>query len=168
MPTPLLTTKLHIPRPRLELVARPLLVERLNAGLSGKLTLVAAPAGFGKTTLVADWVTNVLPKAYGDRVAWLSLDSNDNTQVQLWNYVISAFQTVDSSLGKVSQTVLQSSPLPPIETILTILINEIAAYGHPLILGLDDYHEITTPEIHADHWPRRRSSGAIRHVEPPA
>ena len=128
MSTPLLTTKLHIPRPRLELVARPLLIERLNAGLSGKLTLVAAPAG----------------------------------------YVISAFQTVDSSLGKVSQTVLQSSPLPPIETILTILINEIAAYGHPLILGLDDYHEITTPEIHADHCLRRRSSGVIRHVEPSA
>jgi LuxR family maltose regulon positive regulatory protein len=148
MSAPLLTTKLQVPPSRLELVPRPFLIERLNAGLSGKLTLISAPAGFGKTTLVVDWLANALPNAYQGRIAWLSLDGKDNTPVQFWNYVIAALQTIDSSWGKVPQTTLQTSPSPPIETILVTLINEIAAQEQPLILGLDDYHEITRPEIH--------------------
>jgi len=150
MSIPLLTTKLNMPRPHLDLVKRPLLIGRLNAGLSGKLSLVAAPAGFGKTTLVADWIVNELPENHQERVAWLSLDSADNSPVQFWTYVIAALQMVAPSLGKILQAALHTAaPLPPIESVLTSLINEIVLDDRNLILGLDDYHEITHPEIHA-------------------
>ncbi|MBN1119779.1 MAG: hypothetical protein JXJ17_01775 [Anaerolineae bacterium] len=120
----------------------------MNNSLTGKLTLVTAPAGFGKTTLVTEWLSNGLPDGYRERIGWLSLDSGDNSAVQFWNYMIAALQTVDASLGKVSQTALQSSAVPPVRAVLTNLINEIAAMGDPLILCLDDYHEVNIADIH--------------------
>ncbi len=143
--SPMLITKLHIPRSSLNLVARPILIDQLNNGLAGKLTVVTAPAGFGKTTLITEWLSNGLPDGYQDRIGWLSLDDSDNSAGQFWDYVIAALQTIDPSLGKVSQAALQGSP---VRAILTNLINEIAAAGDSLILCLDDYHEIGTADIH--------------------
>jgi LuxR family maltose regulon positive regulatory protein len=145
---PVLVTKLHIPRSGSNLVTRSALMDRLNSGLVGKLTLVTAPAGFGKTTLVTDWLSNGLPDEYRDRIGWLSLDTTDNSAAQYWNYVIAALQTIDDSLGKVPQMILQSSAAPPVRAVLTSLINEIAALSDPLLLGLDDYHEINSADIH--------------------
>lgn len=146
---PLLTTKFHIPPQRVDLVARPQLTARLNAITNGKLALVTAPAGFGKTTLVVDWITNQLPVRYQERVSWLALDSNDNTPRQFWAYMIAAIQRMNPSLGRTLQPSLHANTtLPPIETLLTALINEIILDGQPLLLGIDDYHEITHPEIH--------------------
>ncbi|MDY7041236.1 MAG: LuxR family transcriptional regulator, partial [Chloroflexota bacterium] len=121
MLTPLLKTKLYIPPVRPELVSRPRLIERLNAGLHCKLTLISAPAGFGKTTLLSEWiygrseVTSPLP------VAWLSLDEGDNDLVRFLTYLVAALQTVDAGIGKDVSSVLQSPQLPPLESLLTLL-----------------------------------------------
>jgi LuxR family maltose regulon positive regulatory protein len=163
MTTALLTTKLYIPpvRPdpstglRASLVPRPRLVERLNQGLlrqSGgfvrKLTLISAPAGFGKTTLVGAWIH----QHDGLRAAWVSLDEGDNDPQRFWAYVVAALQTVDPALGQAQSSALQSPQPPPLEAIATALINDLAEKSNgelsPLILVLDDYHTITTSKIH--------------------
>lgn len=105
MTAPLLTTKLHIPSIRPDLVPRPHLIERLSAGLSRKLTLVSAPAGFGKTTLVTDWIQQIQP---GLNAAWLSLDEGDNDLSRFLTYLVAALQTIDSSLGEAVVSLLQS------------------------------------------------------------
>jgi LuxR family maltose regulon positive regulatory protein len=150
MTTPLLTTKLYVPPVRPELVSRPRLIERLNAGLLGrrdhfarKLTLVSAPAGFGKTTLVAEWLSGVERP-----VAWLSLDEEDNDPVRFSAYLIAALQTVDPNVGQAAQAMLQSSQPPPPEPLLASLINDVAATPSPFVLVLDDYHLIHTLPIH--------------------
>jgi LuxR family maltose regulon positive regulatory protein len=149
MSIPLLTTKLYIPRVRSGLVSRPRLIERLDAGLDQnqgfgrKLTLVAAPAGFGKTTLVAEWL-NGLQRPF----AWLSLDEGDNDPVRFVSYLIAALQTVESSLGRAAQNLLGSPQLPPMESLVTLLVNDITATPEPFVLVLDDYHAIDTAWIH--------------------
>jgi LuxR family maltose regulon positive regulatory protein len=149
MSEPLLTTKFHIPSSRADFVPRPQLIERLNASLSGKLTLVTAPAGFGKTALVAKWVGRGLPASYQKRVSWLSLDQADNTPIQFWTYFVAALKRVSPEIGKTIQTAFQTtSSLPSIETVLTSLINDLAENAQPLLLGLDDFHEITNADIH--------------------
>src|SRR5512136_2399201 len=100
MATPLLTTKLYIPPIRPELVPRPRLIEHLNTGLSRKLTLISAPPGFGKTTLVSEWISNLKSQISNLRVAWLSLDESDNDPARFLAYVVSAVQTVEPDLGK--------------------------------------------------------------------
>ena len=174
MTTPLLTTKLYIPpvRPdpstglRTRLVSRPRLVERLNAGLHRKLTLISAPAGFGKTTLLSEW-------ASGWSVAWLSLDEGDNDPVRFWAYFVSALQTVHECVGEAALATLQSPQPPPIEAILTALINEIAAVPDPLALVLDDYHLITAQPIHEaltfllDHLPPQVHLAIATRADPP-
>ena len=130
--TPLLTTKLFIPPPHPNLVQRPRLIERLNEGLrqGRKLTLVAAPAGFGKTTLVTEWVVS------GAReVAWVSLDEGDNNPVQFFTYLIAALQQVDGSIGQAVRQLLQSPQLPPMQGLVTSLINDIIAAGTPTTLA---------------------------------
>ena len=120
--TPLLHTKLHIPRPRQRQVSRPRLIERLDEGLRGKLTLVSAPAGYGKTTLVGDWITrSQMP------TAWLSLDASDNDPARFLTYLIAALQRIDGRIGVDIQAVLQDSQVPPGETLLTRLVSEIEA-----------------------------------------
>ena len=137
MPTSLLTTKLYIPPPRPNLVPRPRLIERLNAGLHGKLTLISAPAGFGKTTLLSEWVASCKCP-----VAWLSLDEGDNDPARFWAYFVAALQTIAPHLGEGILRALQSPQPPPAESILTALINEITAIPDNFLLVLDDYHVI--------------------------
>src|SRR5512143_2089991 len=127
MSMPILATKLYIPPPRPGLVPRPRLIERLNEGLSSgrKLTLISASAGFGKTTLVSEWVANC-----GQPVAWLSLDEGDNDPTCFLAYLVAALQTLPpktggTNIGEGVLGVLQSPQLPSIESILTVLINEI-------------------------------------------
>ena len=142
MPTTILATKLYIPPPRAEIVLRPRLIERLNAG--SKLTIISASAGFGKTTLLSAWIA-----AYGRPVAWLSLDESDSDLSRFLTYVIAALQTVQSALGKNLLATLQTPQPPPIESLLTSLLNEISALPSDLILVLDDYHLLDSKAVDA-------------------
>ncbi len=171
---PLLKTKLYIPPVRPGLIARPHLIERLNAGLERKLALISAPAGFGKTTLMAEWVAECSVP-----VAWLSLDEEDNDLTRFWSYVIGAFQTVEASpntagyLGEAALTALQSLQPPPIEALLSTLINGISGFPDPLVLILDDYQVITTHSIHQalgfflDHLPPQMHLVIATRSDPP-
>jgi LuxR family maltose regulon positive regulatory protein len=146
---PILQTKLYIPPIRPELVSRPRLIERLNAGLHRKLTLVSAPAGFGKTTLVSEWVAGcerLEPKACA---AWLSLDKGDNDPIRFLAYLVAALQTIAAGIGEGVLGVLQSPQPPPIESILTALLNEITAVPDDFVLVLDDYHVIDAKPVDA-------------------
>jgi ATP/maltotriose-dependent transcriptional regulator MalT len=135
--SPILATKLYVPAPRPKIVARPRLIERLNEGLplGHKLTLISAPAGFGKTTLVSEWVAGCRQP-----VAWLSLDEEDKNSTHFLNYFIAALQTIAVNVGEGALLVLQSPQPPPIESILTTLLNEIISIPHNFIFVLDDYH----------------------------
>jgi LuxR family maltose regulon positive regulatory protein len=115
MSTPLLTTKLYIPPVRPELVSRPRLIERLNAGMTRKLTLISAPAGFGKTTLLSEWVAGCEPRT---RFAWLSLDEGDNDPARFLAYFVAAIQTIHQDIGQSVIAALQSSQPLPIQAIL--------------------------------------------------
>jgi LuxR family maltose regulon positive regulatory protein len=165
---PLLSTKLYIPPPQPNLVARPHLVERLTAGLNRKLTLISAPAGFGKTTLLSEWVA-------GRRrsVAWLSLDQGDNDPVRFMAYVVAALQTVEGHIGQGVASMLQLPQLPPAESILTVLINEVALAPKDSILILDDYHAIEAQPIHEalafllDHLPPQMHLILSSRADPP-
>ncbi len=139
MPTTILATKLYIPPPRPKIVLRPRLIERLNEGFSSgrKLTLISAPAGFGKTTLVSEWIANC-----GRPVAWLSLDEGDNDPTRFLTYLIAALQTIMANIGAGVSGMLQSPQPPSIESILTTLLNEITTIPDNFILVLDDYHVI--------------------------
>jgi len=142
MPTPVLVTKLYIPPPRPNVVLRPRLIERLNEGLHHKLTLIAAPAGFGKTTLLTEWVAGCRRPA-----AWLSLDAGDNDPARFLTYLVAALQTVAPTIGAGVLGVLQFPQPPPTESILTILLNEITTLPDNLLLVLDDYHVIDAKAV---------------------
>ena len=144
---PLLQTKLHIPPVRPELVSRPRLIGRLNAGRNCKLTLVSAPAGFGKTTLVAEWVQAMSRAAPPIAIAWLSLDEDDNDLARFLVYVVATLSKIEANIGKGVLNQLRTSP-PPAEEILTFLINVIATMPGQIILVLDDYHLIEDQAIH--------------------
>ncbi|MEM7346912.1 MAG: tetratricopeptide repeat protein [Chloroflexota bacterium] len=142
MVTSLLRTKLYIPSPRPELISRPRLRERLNKGNHRKLTLISAPAGFGKTTLVSEWIaSNEHP------TAWLSLDERDNDAVRFLAYLIAALQTVADQVGKEALALLEGPQQPPLETILTTLLNEITTIPDHFTLVLDDYHLIEAKAV---------------------
>jgi len=142
MPTPILATKLYIPRLRPHVVIRPRLIERLNEGLYRKLTLIAAPAGFGKTTLVSAWVAGC------DRqVAWLSLDKGESDPTLFLTYLVAALQTIASTIGEGVSGVLQSPQPPPTESILTALLNEITTIPDNFVLVLDDYHVLDAKPV---------------------
>jgi LuxR family maltose regulon positive regulatory protein len=144
MAAPILATKLYIPPPRPNIVLRPRLIERLNEGLSSgrKLTLMSAPAGCGKTTLVSEWVASC-----DQKVAWLSLDEGDNDPAGFLAYLVAALQTVAPKIGAGVLRTLQSPQPPPIESILTALLNEIAASPDNFVLVLDDYHVIDSNPV---------------------
>ncbi|MBN2005759.1 MAG: AAA family ATPase [Anaerolineae bacterium] len=146
MGTNLLQTKLYIPAPRPASVARPRLLARLNAGLMAdcKLILISAPAGFGKTTLVGSWVAE-----FRNRVAWLSLDEGDSDLIRFLTYLVAALQTVVADIGSGVLAALQSPQPPSAESLLTTLLNEIAAVPDPFILVLDDYHVIESEPVRA-------------------
>jgi LuxR family transcriptional regulator, maltose regulon positive regulatory protein len=141
---PLLVTKLHMPRPRAQLVSRSHLTERLQEGIAGTLTLLSAPAGFGKTTLLAQWVTQS-----GMLVAWLSLESEDNDPTRFLTYLIAALQTLDPHLGARALARLElPQPAEP-ETVLALLTNDLMHWqGGAFALVLDDYHVVEAPPIH--------------------
>ncbi len=167
MSSPILVTKLYIPPPGPQLVARPRLLERLNEARQRKLTLISAPAGFGKTTLVSNWiqqlkdeqnltstdVNKVSPSGPAVQFIWLSLDEADNDPVRFMTYFITALQQLENTLGQsildslqttaVATTVLSSAP----DYLITPLINDIATVNIPCIFILDDYHLIETQAI---------------------
>jgi LuxR family maltose regulon positive regulatory protein len=186
MSIPLLATKFFCPPDRPNLVTRPRLLERLDAGLyqangfTRELTLVSAPAGYGKTTLIAEWLNQwnkgerikdrIQPFVSAqDKLAsiilhppgatWLSLDDSDNDPVRFLGYFIAALRGVDEHLGEIALSALQSPQPPPPEIVLTTLVNDIASVSTPFILTLDDYHVIQSPSIHRqltfllDHLP---------------
>ncbi|HSA99003.1 MAG TPA: AAA family ATPase, partial [Anaerolineales bacterium] len=159
MSTPVLATKLYIPPPRQKAVSRPRLVERLNAGLrhTPGILLISASAGSGKTTLVSEWVDSLKPSKKNSavdrksktriQVAWLSLDEGDNDPTRFLIYLVSALQTVLPDIGMELLAALQSPQPPPLETILTALLNEISTFPDDFILILDDYHVIESKPV---------------------
>ncbi|WP_421740654.1 LuxR C-terminal-related transcriptional regulator [Cellulomonas sp.] len=144
MAGPLIATKLHVPTLRRGLVARPRLLERVRPGVDARLTLVCAPAGFGKSTLVAEWVAGA--PADGRAVAWLSLDSSDNDPATFWRYVLTALAGATDGAGSRALDLITSSPTAT-DLVLTTLLNELAATPGPVWLVLDDYHLVDDPEI---------------------
>ena len=182
----LLTTKLFIPATRPELVDRPHLIERLDDSLHRKLTLISAPAGFGKTTLVSEWVKQLRSDTLKEnqkefRIAWLSLDEGDNDPARFLTYIIAALQTIDSSIGQKAQTVFQSQQQLLVDPILMTIVNDITQLSDPLseesgkdlILILDDYHVIEEPYIHQaikfllEHQPPQLHLVILTRIDPP-
>lgn len=142
MSTPLLATKLHSPPPRANLVVRPRLVSRLNEGLQRKLTLVSAPAGFGKTTLISAWATTC-----GQPVAWVSLDEKDNDITRFLAYLIGAYRSILPSVGDGLLARLQAPQPPPTEWTLTTFVNQLHTTTQACVCILDDYHLIDNEPI---------------------
>ncbi|HYT28268.1 MAG TPA: LuxR C-terminal-related transcriptional regulator [Ktedonobacteraceae bacterium] len=142
MPTPILATKLYIPGLRPNVVSRPRLLERLNEGLHRKLTLISAPAGFGKTTLVSEWVEGIERPA-----AWLSLDEGENDPARFLTYLVAALQTIAATIGEGVSGVLQSPQPPPPEAMLTALLNDLITIPDQFILVLDDYHVLEAKAV---------------------
>lgn len=167
----LLSTKLHIPRVRANGVSRPRLTERLLTCIEqrpGSLILLSGPAGFGKTTLLSEFV-NQLPHC----VAWISLDEADNDPIRFWTYVIAACQSVQTEIGESALALLQLPQPLPDETIPTLLINDIVRLQKDVVLVLDDYHTIQNSSIHTalsfllDHLPDRLHLVVSTRVDPP-
>ncbi len=138
----MLLTKLHIPSAGNNIVHRTELNEKLNAGLSRKLILVSAPAGFGKTTVVSDWIdSNKIP------TAWFSLDNGDNDPAVFLSYIISGIQSLQSTFGEGALKLLNSPNKPFVESIASLLINEILSINQNFLLVLDDFHLIKSNEV---------------------
>jgi len=152
---PLLATKLFVPRPRPDLVPRPRLLARLDVGPgAGRCTLLSAPAGAGKTSLLAAWLAQL------DRpAAWLTLDERDQDTGQVLRYLVAALQTIAPACGRGATAWLDAPQPPPPEVVVTGLVNDLAALPAPGLLVLDDYHLVRAPEVHAavafllDHLP---------------
>ena len=192
MTAPLLTTKLYIPPPRADMVSRPRLIGRLDDGLQRghRLTLISAPAGFGKTTLLSEWIdAGVGSREYGvgELFAWLSLDEGDNDPARFLAYLIAAIQTVEADIGRDILGALQSPQHPPIEELLTALINQINTYPdiastepgescrsrRGFVLVLDDYHVLEAQPVHdaltflIDHLPGNMHLTISTRADPP-
>ena len=163
---PLLEAKLHAPRRRQGIVTRPRLRERLDDREQPALTVVAAPAGFGKTTLVAEWF------AAGPATAWLSLDRRDDEPAQFWTYVIAALQTVEPEAGADARALLLA-PQVDMDAVVAMLLNDLHGVADDLVLVLDDYHTIESTEIHRtvafliDHLPPRVHLVIASRTDPP-
>ncbi len=140
-----------------------------------RLTLVSAPAGYGKTTLVADWLNSPLQagEGAGGRVAWLSLDEFDNDPRRFLDYLLVALRQIQADVGKSVKAMLQAPQPPPSEVILTALVNDLSAISQPFILVLDDYHIIHNPPIHEqlnfllEHQPPQMHLVIITREDPP-
>ena len=176
----LLESKLHPPRLHASLVERARLLALLDMGLERKLTLLSAPAGFGKTTVVSQWVADrkISDSAAFPQVAWVSLDSADNDPVRFWLYVITACQIFQAKPGRSALALLAAVPQPPfepaaMEVVLTRFLNELTHFPGRGVLVLEDYHVITLPHIHQmmifllDHLPITLHLVIITRNEPP-
>ncbi|MFN8597867.1 MAG: LuxR C-terminal-related transcriptional regulator [Anaerolineae bacterium] len=176
MSAPILTTKLYIPPLRPKAILRPRLIERLNEGLQRTpgVTLISAPAGFGKTTLVSEWMATLTPaNRAGVKAAWLSLDEGDGDPTRFLTYLIAALQTIVANIGEGLLNALQSPQPPPTESILTALLNEIAAVSEHFILVLDDYHVVETQVVDrmlaflVEHLPPHMQLVIVSREDPP-
>lgn len=177
----LLSTKLTPPHLRTPLVSREPLLARLDEGVAYKLTLISAPAGFGKTTLVSQWLhrkdepgrMKAEASLQPSSAAWLALDSGDNDPVRFWRYVLTACQSFQPDLGEAALTLLRTSPQLPFEALLTMFINELNQLPSRAVLVLEDYHLITSPQIHnsvtfwLDHLPPTLHLMIITRTDPP-
>lgn len=182
----LLSTKLYVPRAHRKVVVRPRLLERMNTGLLGpegdfarKLTLLAAPAGYGKTTLATEWLAELSAKEPAPRVAWLSLEEDDNNVIRFLSYLLAALQRINPAIGAELQPLLETETDVRKEALLTALVNEIMNYcpkrvtGAGFILVLDDYHFISEFSIHEaldfliDHIPPCMHLVILTRVDPP-
>ncbi len=166
---PLLATKHHVPRPRTHLVPRAHLVERLQQGVERALTLVSAPAGFGKTTLLAQWFAQS-----GMPVAWLSLEAEDNDPTRFLSYLIAALQTLDAQIGTTALAMLHTPQPPSPEAVLAVLTNDLASHdAGDFAFVLDDYHVITADPIHRgmtfllEHLPPQMHLILVSRADPP-
>jgi LuxR family maltose regulon positive regulatory protein len=165
---PLVATKLYVPPARPRLVARPRLLQRLDSGLGCRLILVSAPAGYGKTTLVTTWLAE-----RGCSAAWLSLDAGDNDPARFLRYLVASLQTVAPEVGEAADALLQAPHLPPLEAVLSLLINDLCALPGQVILVLDDYHLIDVPDIHRavaflfEHLPPQVHLLIVTRADPP-
>ena len=149
MSSPILVTKFFVPATRPELVSRTRLIDQLNRGLHRKLTLISAPAGFGKTTLVSYWLED-LQKNQTVRIAWLSLDEDDNDPIRFLTYFASSLNRAsdpENAIGDGALNILQSQQPPDTTDILTLLINELAESDQQFVFVLDDYHLIEEKPI---------------------
>jgi LuxR family maltose regulon positive regulatory protein len=144
---PILGTKLYVPPPRPNAVPRPSVIERLDEGLQSRLILVSAPAGFGKTTIVSEWVAGCDRREPEVRPAWLSLDEGDSDSALFLAYLVAALRTVAADIGQGVLGMLQSPQPPPTATMLTALVNEITTLQHGLVLVLDDYHLVDSEPV---------------------
>ena len=170
MSVSLLSTKLYTPRRQPHAIARLRLTGTLLDGLQrpGAIALISAPAGFGKTTLLSEFVSQLRQPA-----AWLSLDDGDNDPIRFWSYLIAACQAVAPTVGESASALLQSSPQVPEEAIPTILINDLARLDRKVVLIVDDYHVIHNPSIHAalsfllEHLPASLYLVVSTRVDPP-
>ena len=169
MPLNLLTTKLFVPPAHERLVPRPRLTDWLQHGVHRPLTLIAAPAGFGKTTLLASWLEHAPLRS-----AWVSLEHDDDDLTRFWTYVFAAITRVSPGSGTDALALLQPlAPSPLIETVLTAWINALADLPHAVALVLDDYHLIAAPAIHrslaylVDHLPPRLHLIIATRADPP-
>jgi LuxR family maltose regulon positive regulatory protein len=175
MPTPVLATKLFFPAPRPQITSRPRLFKRLDdeLGASRKLSLVRAPAGFGKTTLLSEWITQRRGQHPGVGIAWLSLDAHDNDPLRFLAYVVAALQGVDAEIGAEITGLRHSGQVLAVEPALTSLINDIARSGKEFILVLDDYHVIEERPVHdalvflLDHLPPQLHLVIATRSDPP-
>ena len=173
MASTLLATKFYFPQPNLDLVNRPRLLERLDSGLRGRLILISAPAGFGKTMLVSHWLQHAKSSPSEKHICWLSLDEGDNIPSSFWAYFISALQAAVPQVGEVALTAFQSPQPPPIETVLISLINDVVGTVSSMVLVLDDYHAISTTEIHRavdffiEHLPQNLHLVIVTREDPP-
>ncbi len=175
MPTTVLATKLFAPARRPLLVARPRLIERLDAALDPghKLSLISAPAGFGKTTLISDWIERSVLRQPSTQVAWLSLDDGDNDVTRLLTHVIAALQGIDVDIGSEALDLLGIAPALRVEAALTALINDVARTAGPSVLVLDDYHVIDAASVHEamtfllDHLPPQLHVVITSRADPP-
>ena len=140
----LLRTKLFVPRAHPDVVHRPWLDHQLEQGLQRKVTILSAPAGFGKTTLLSEWV-----KSAGRPAAWFSIDEGDNDPTRFWSYFITSLQTLEPGLGENALALLRAPQAPPVDMALTELLNEAVALTREMIIVLDDYHLIQDNSIHS-------------------
>lgn len=165
----LLITKLYAPRPRSAHLVRPHLLAALDAGLDRKLILVAAAAGFGKTTLLAEWSSQRMD----DDVCWVSLDEGDNDPVRFLSYLTAAIQLRRPQVGVELLAALQSPQPPMVDNALRALINQVASVPQRLILILDDYHAIENSAVHAavtfllDYLPPQMTLILLTRADPP-
>ena len=171
---PLLKTKLHIPHRRPDMVPRSLLIKQLNERIQRKLTLITAPAGYGKTNLASEWIHSLQSEdTSNNRITWLSLEEADSEPIRFLSYVIAALQQVAPEIGVGALSLFEMTQSPPINTVLNELINDIAGLDYHIMLVLDDYHVISHPEIHealrylVEHQPHQMHLVITSREDPP-